>query len=86
MRNTHTTLLAYGKGAVAAIAMVTGTAVMMSAFSPAEAPLKGYSQNKLAQNTFPLVNISNIESVNGKQYQQMPDATDVADVQVTNPS
>ena len=86
MKSTHNTLLAYGKGVAAAVAMVVGTAVMMSAFSTAEAPLKDYSQNKLAQNTSALVHISNIERVNGKQFQQMPDGTAVMNVRASKPS
>ena len=86
MRNTHNTLLAYGKGAALALAMVTGTAVMMSAFSTAEAPLRDYSQNKLAQNSSSLVNISNIDYTNGKPYQQMPDAAAAQDLRAANPS
>lgn len=86
MKSTHNTLLAYGKGIVATLAMVTGTAVMMSAFSTAEAPLKNFSQTKLAQNAAPLVNFSNIERVNGKQYQQMPDVTGAIDMRASKPS
>lgn len=86
MRSTHNTFLAYCKAIVAAIAIVTGTAVMISTFSTAEAPLKDYRQGNLAGNTSPLVNVSNIESVNGKLYQQMPDATRAIDVRVPDPS
>ena len=86
MRNTHNTFFAYGKGIVAAIAIVTGTAVMMSTFSTAAAPLKDYKQGDLAVNSSPLVNVSNIESVNGKLYQPMPDVTRAIDVRVPDPS
>jgi ABC-type nickel/cobalt efflux system permease component RcnA len=86
MKSTHNTLLAYGKGIAAALVMVMGTAVMISAFSTAEAPLKGYSQNKLAQNTSPLVNASNIEHIKGKQYQQMPDLAGTINFRASKPS
>ena len=86
MRSTHNTFLAYGKAVVAAIAIVTGTAVMMSTFSTPRVQLKDYSQNKLARNTSPLVNVSNIESINGKLHQQMPDVTRAFDVRVPDPS
>ena len=69
MKSTHNSLLAYGKGVAAAIAIVTGTAVMMSAFSPPGVPLKGYSQNKSAQNGAPPAEVSTIERIKGKLSQ-----------------
>lgn len=86
MKSTHNSLLAYGKGVVAAIAIVTGTAVMMSAFSPSRISLRGYSQNKSTQNGAPEAEVSTIERIKGKLNQQAPDATSSLDLRTPDPS
>ncbi len=49
MKSTRTTAKAYGKVALATLAMVAGTAVMMAACSSVKPPAKEYSQDRLAE-------------------------------------
>ncbi|MES2943525.1 MAG: DUF3455 domain-containing protein [Pseudomonadota bacterium] len=49
MKSTHNTARAYGKSALATLAMVTGTAVLMAACSTVKAPPKEYSQDMLPE-------------------------------------
>ena len=49
MKSTRTTAKAYGKGALATLAMVAGTAVMMAACSSVKPPAKEYSQDRLVE-------------------------------------
>ena len=49
MKTTHNTAYAYGKSAIATLAMVTGTALLIAACSTAKPPAKEYSQDQLAE-------------------------------------
>ncbi len=49
MKSTHNTAKAYGKSALATLAMVAGTAVMMAACSSVKPPAKEYSQDRLVE-------------------------------------
>ena len=49
MKSTHNTARAYGKSALATLAMVTGTALIMAACSTAKPPAKEYSQDRLTE-------------------------------------
>ena len=49
MKSTHNTVRAYGKSAIATLALVTGTALIMAACSTAKPPAKEYSQDLLTE-------------------------------------
>jgi len=49
MKSTHNTVRAYGKSAIATLAMVTGTAIIMAACSTAKPPAKQFSQDLLTE-------------------------------------
>jgi hypothetical protein len=50
MKSTHNTIRAYGKGAVATLAMVAGTVVLMAACSSAKPLPRTYDQSRLPVN------------------------------------
>jgi len=49
MKSTDNSVRAYGKSAIAALVMVTGTALIMAACSTAKPPAKQYSQDLLTE-------------------------------------
>lgn len=49
MKSTYNTVRAYGKSAIATLALVTGTAFIMAACSSVKPPAKQYSQDNLVE-------------------------------------